>query len=138
MKPVICQVSGNTNEGVHADCVRACVCSILEMTPDEVPHFFNGADAEQAHSQMREWLARLGYAAAYVVLPGDMSFEQVMSYQVDYYGSREALLFASNRSGNHCVITQNGKIAHDPAWIKSEIIGPVEAGIWILIFLVRM
>lgn len=137
MKPVICQVSHNPPVS-HGDCVRACVASVLELVPDEVPHFFHDGNGNLAFDRMREFLRARGLIAAYFPLSGELLLSDVLEFMKREYAGIHYLMFCSNRDGNHCVVGENDTIVHDPAWIKCEIIGPHSDGLWILIILAKL
>lgn len=138
MKPEICMTKHDPDNGFYGDCVRACVASILELDSADVPHFFATNDPNKAHADMRHWLALKGYVPAYIVLDDKPELKEVLSYMVDHYGSREFMLFCGTNTGEHCVIGQNGKIAHDPAWIRSAEYTMLPGNLWVAILLVKL
>lgn len=75
MKPVLQSILGYDKEaGVHGDCFRACVASVLELSLEEVPHFAalprkqTPAGAIDWWEQFQEWLMERGLYAVEVHL----------------------------------------------------------------------
>lgn len=132
MTPEICLVKHNPPD-TYGDCVRACVASVLEMPAADVPHFYSDGDGEAAFDRMRVWLADRGRIPAYFPLHHE-TLDGVL-WAMKMYPDVEYLLFCSNGAGDHCVIGRNDEIIHDPAWYKTQIVGPHSSGVWIVIIL---
>lgn len=122
------------------DCVRACIASILEISPQTMPHFFEDigeVDTETLTRKMQEWLAARGYVAACLGLPGNWTLDEFLSYMGSVYPDRYYMLYCDS-GGDHAVVGHGGKIAHNPAWFKVAIDGSHSAGYWIVWFIARM
>lgn len=137
MQPVICQVKNNPPDS-YGDCVRACVASVLELEAREVPHFYETGDGELAFELMREFLREHGLIPAYFPVSGEASLQDVLEFMNDHYANVDYLMFCETNAGNHCVVGHNDVIIHDPAWVRSQIIGPHSQGVWIIIILARL
>ncbi|QWY83126.1 hypothetical protein [Rhizobium phage RHph_X2_24] len=135
MKPEMCRVKDNPPQS-YGDCVRACVASILEMSAETVPHFFENPEIGQM--EMQEWLAIRGQIAATIALPGDWSFDEVGHHMTGYYPNVHYMLWCSSGGGDHAVIGCNDEIAHDPAWYRRAIDGPHSAGFWIVWIIAKL
>lgn len=135
MKPEICKVK-NDPPNSYGDCVRACVASLLER--DDVPHFYEDGNGQAAFVRMREYLSQHGLIPAYFDLSGEATLHDILETVKETYGNVEFLLFCRNRSGDHCVIGRGNEIVHDPAWYRTEIVGPHSMGVWIVILLARI
>lgn len=122
------------------DCVRACIASILEMSARDVPHFFeafNGENADELNRNMQEWLARRGYVAAMIGLPGDWSLRRLLEYTEVTYPNVHFMLWCDS-GGDHAVIGCGSEIVHNPAWYKVAIDGPHSSGFWIVWLIARI
>jgi len=108
----------------------------MDMAPEAVPHFYEDGDGERAFDRMRAWLASYGRIPAYFSLPGDMPLDDVLHAASMY--RTEFMLFCSNSGGDHCVIGADGKIVHDPAWVRSRDLYPHSSGVWIVIILSKI
>jgi hypothetical protein len=113
--------------GEFGDCYRACIASILEMPPEQVPHF--GAlstDSEEMKVQLRAWLADRGLALFENWVSGQWSLEKVLKlFSKDSPGAPFILHGEAAIKGagdiNHAVVALDGKI-HDPS--GAGICGP--------------
>lgn len=85
---------------IPGDCVRACVCSILELPIEQVPHFVRWAGQDWANALV-EWCEKHEIFADW--------HNGVSSDHVPYM-----LCGPSPRNGRHAVVAQNGLIIHDP------------------------
>jgi hypothetical protein len=133
MTPEICRVSHNPERGQYADCVRACVASILDRPAVNVPHWFENPerDGENCQLNMQLWLAEQGKIAAMIGIPGNTPFPLLLAFMRDNYPDCYYMLWC-NSGGDHAIVGQNDKIVHNPAWIKSPVDGPHSSGFWIV------
>lgn len=140
MIPVICQTKHNPPES-YGDCVRACVASILELNPDQVPNFFATDNELQAHAMLREWLNdnHRMIPAFFLLKPTDNedAIYYVLKYMNDNYHDIYYILFC-NSGGDHAVVGFNNEIVHNPAWVRSPIKGPHSSGYWIVYILAKL
>ncbi len=89
MKPVF-QIKEN-------DCLSACIASILELNIKEVPIFVT-KDPYDMNIRADKWLRDRGYYLFY-------SESQLKEFSIT---------FLHNGANGHAVVSQNGKIVHDP------------------------
>lgn len=129
MKPVKQKYRHDPGNGIYGDCDRACIASMLELTCDDVPHFFDGPereDPEKAFKARREWLEERGVEFFVLnLLPGDMTPEGMINYLSIRNPGKYFLLTGESRNGTgHVVICRDGEIVHDPSLDGSGIVGP--------------
>ncbi len=122
--------------GVYGDCGRTVIACLLNMKPEEVPHFYDGvAEGNQeatntALASMVSWLEAQGFAYSTIPFIGYyLSVSEMLAYAgsvfpIGYY----ILLGMSANSHNHVVVCKGDKIIHDPAIDNSGIIGPANDG----------
>lgn len=95
---------------VPGDCLRACVCSILEMGIDDVPHFI--IEQDDWVGKMIQWLNSKGYE-----FKGCKYGTDVLTYDkgIDgYYIVNGLSRFFLNGKTRHSVVFKDGKMVHDP------------------------
>jgi hypothetical protein len=86
------------NENIKGDCFRACICSLLEISDNDVPNFIDDNNyPEKLYDWMQENKLNL-YASEKP--PKDI--EYYMAWGI------------SPRGNKHSVIYKNGKLVHDP------------------------
>jgi hypothetical protein len=101
---------------------------VLNLPFDQVPHFYHdGCDGETGIKRLSDWLANwtcpLGAFRAYY--PGDASVADILSQNSVFNPDALYLLFGVTQSGGaHVVVCRGGAIEHDPAWVKSPMVGP--------------
>jgi hypothetical protein len=118
--------------GVHGDCFRTTIACLLDMKPNEVPHFFQmDADApvkqiEEAWECVRAWLAVKGFSIFTVPFQGEIGglFQTMKAQNPGIY----YMLGGASPNANHQVICCEDKIVHDPNPEKPGIIGPSSDG----------
>jgi hypothetical protein len=100
--------------GISGDCFRACVASLLEADPTEIPHV-HGDITDEAWEQMyRDWLHARGWRWIALPLRAD-SVEQALSVTAKWADGLPHIFGGIGRRGyGHVVIAQQGKIIHDP------------------------
>ena len=99
----------------RGDCLRACVCSVLELTSDEVPNF-----AESGFfAGVRDWLAQRGQRFFWVAVDDDLErhyFGYVPEYLLVWGESPRPR--ANGHSKRHIVVARSDgygiRIVHDP------------------------
>ena len=109
MIPVDQQILHDPENGQYGDCQRACIASLLELHPSEVPHFFESGNDAEFFKTMNNFLRSLGLFHLQTQ-PVDFSLEQFM-------GScpRHHMIYGKTvRDTQHAVIGLDGKIVHDP------------------------
>lgn len=113
----ICQVKHDPPH-TYGDCIAACIRTLIDS--DEVPNYFTDQGAEWAWSKTRDWLAERGKFIFLVEVEDPWLYMEVNNAAIPM------ILLGQNSEGvDHCVITRNGVIVHDPAWYKNEMVGPL-------------
>lgn len=132
MIPVHCRVKHDPPNS-YGDCLRACIASLLEMEPDDVPHFAdNGVDWPTMLADLRAWLLdAIGEYAWVVQYSSEASDAEIRSLIAELNPKQYYLLF----SEDHVVVCLDDKIVHDPAWYRTALRTPREA--WTVMVLVR-
>lgn len=121
------QLNGHNPEaGEIGDCFRTVIACLLDMRPEEVPHFFDYCRTDEDSGD-------LGWDRALMFLHerGLHRFSFHVNSMEDVKMLSETnpdcymLLTGLSRNGvNHVVIYRNGQIAHDPSKNDSGIVGP--------------
>ena len=141
MKPVMCMVKDDPENGSYGDCVRACLASMLELESSEVPHFFadySEEDVQRQNREMQEWFAERGLTLAFLGLPGGWSQTRFFEYMRKHYKDREYMLWADFGSGDHAVVCQGGEIVHNPAWYRTGLNCSHSSGYWIAVLIAKL
>jgi len=127
--------------GIFGDCYRTAIGCLLDMPPEQVPHFYDGltqeSDATEANNAVRYWLSQQGYALVTIAFENctldDLLYTQRHNNPKLYY-------LISGKSGahdcNHIVVACGGQIVWDPSKKDSGISGPNQNNQFIIEFLV--
>ncbi len=125
------------DKGEIGDCFRTCIACILDLEPEDVPHFsathFGKPDEEYGDltwADVRNWLFARNLDITTVGTPGDWSLQQILEVAGSWCGPEVCyLLFGKSRNNSdHVVVCQNANIIHDPSIDRSGIVGPSEDG----------
>lgn len=113
--------------GVYGDCHRTAIACLLDLEPDQVPHFGSDyTDSEAFHRREKEWLASNGWCAVSNAFdaPLDLVLRAQASINPDVY----YLLGGKSRTGcGHTVIACGDCIVWDPSLDDSGIVGPFDS-----------
>lgn len=139
MIPAMCRVSHKPDERQYGDCVRACIATILELDTEAVPHFaHDDPDGITLANRVRSYLmpSHTIYAVAY---PGDTTMAELLEYIGEQNPGATYMLFGGTvDGGNHVVVCQDAKVAHNPAWYGCSLIGPGDSGWWVVWVVARL
>lgn len=132
MKPQMMLNNHDPENGEWGDCDRACLASILEMDPEDVPHFYEGASNDQESPEnfefwfrRRQWLRQQGWDVIPHSLARPLDDILLDAEALDAY--RYWLLIGKSRTGvAHTVVCLGGEIIHDPSPVGAGIVGPLE------------
>lgn len=99
-----------TQLGKHGNCMSACLASLLDLSIDEVPNFFEtcGENVDAWTTGIKEFLKERGYDfIAVSLLTVDTSYLETLDGHVIVSGQ-------SPRGLLHATIWKNGKMVFDP------------------------
>jgi hypothetical protein len=128
------------DEGVFGDCHRTAIACLLDLNPDDVPHFNHDAPgAETFNRRVAEWLASRGLCEASVAYNDD-GLQKVLDVVKHCSPGVYFLLGGQSRSGcNHTVIGCDGAIVWDPSPTDAGIVGPCDTdGLYWITFLLPL
>lgn len=111
--------------GQLGDCFRTALACLLDLEPEEVPHFF--ATTKQYKTGIKksnEWLANRGlYLISIPYLNEDV--QAILDTIGGINPGLHYILTGESRTGvNHNVICLNNKVVWDPSLTNAGIIGP--------------
>lgn len=98
MRPIFQKNINNPDKNIVGDCLRACVCSLLEISDENVPNF---AEDKNYPMQLNNFLKEKGYR---------MRHSEFEPKNIDCYMAWGI----SPRGLNHSVIYHSGELVHDP------------------------
>lgn len=123
----------NPEEGIWGDCHRTAIGCLLDIPPENVPHFMEGGK-EDWHKAEEAWLREKGLKAFVVLFQADLDkvLEHLELMNPKVYG----LLGGMSRTGcGHSVVICGGEIVWDPSLNDSGIVGPMDDGFyWVTYF----
>lgn len=121
--------------GIHGDCHRAAIASILELPINNVPHFGDGGpDATEFVKRVDTFLwlhDMIQITILYNCELSDVLYVVGTMNPDTYYllGGR------SKNAVDHTVVCLNDQIVHDPAIDGSGIVGPCNDGFYWITFI---
>lgn len=131
MTPAMCQTKHEPPSS-YGDCLRACIATIMDLPPEQVPHFADkGATAQEALAHARQWLGEQGLTIATFGLPGSEPLSDVLEYMGSVNSTVTWLLFGSTdleAVSLHVNVCHGGQVVHDPAWVPTSIKSPYREG----------
>jgi len=124
MTPRVCKIKHNPPKS-YGDCVAACVATLIDR--DDVPHTFDGRDAESAWSDLRAYLNQHGMTLSVFASEEDPRDHMGVNNPDTPY-----MLMCSTSEGNHAVVCVGSEVFHDPSWYKMIIRGGTDMGVWVV------
>lgn len=131
-------------DGQFGDCYRTAIACVLEMPPEEVPHFYNGdhstLDLDECWIEITGWLNEMGYNIIPVTYDGEYSLDQILSHGARTANGMHWFLSGSSGSSGHVVVCKDNEIIHDPSKKSRSsggLIGPCNNGFWEVEILVK-
>jgi len=123
-------VKHDPDNGRYGDCFRTCLACLLNVPPEDVPHFLaEGNDA--FWPAVTEWLSHHKLSLFHVPFSGDDLQGLFRSMQHLNPDLLYLLAGKSPRGVNHQVIAQGDRILHDPSTEGGGLVGPcVEDGMY--------
>lgn len=125
------------HKGIYGDCHRAAIACVLDLRPEDVPHFGEHGDDDPVAwtREVNEFLALHGMTSLAIPFPGD-DLKAVLHCVSTVNPGVYYLLTGKSRTGtNHNVVCLDGRIIHDPSLDDAGIIGPCNDGLyWVQFF----
>lgn len=135
MKPQPMIVTHDPEHQHFGDCARACIASVLELEPHEVPHFYHDGVGENGHQRMQAFLVERGICLVQVPVAAkqaDMELDLADVLAIaDYWtdGLMHYMLGGKSETGcGHFVLAKGAEIVHNPG--GADLIGPQDDGFW--------
>lgn len=116
-------------QGTVGDCHRTAIACMLDLQPDEVPHFMKDhwEDPVTAHQEFSKFLASRGLAQVNVIY--ECTLEQLLHSLGTMNPYARYLLGGRSANGtNHTVVARGKQIEWDPSMDDSGIVGPCDDG----------
>lgn len=131
MIPVDQQIMHDPDNGVYGDCMRACIASLLEVSLEQVPHFYRDGD-EYFDFYLNQFLAENGLSAV------SFNYFDITHAPKAVNGVTNIYYIVSGQTSRgtyHAVIGCNGEIVHDPHPSKTGLIG--DESTWHIQFIIK-
>jgi len=129
----------NPEEGIFGDCFRTALACLLDMVPEQVPHFMQGIQSTDEFESVEikraidDWLALRNLTKIDIPyhIPGAPP-----TALMEHLGNRDGedmcyLLTGRSRSAIHVVICRGSKFLWDPSPTNIGIISPIKDLYWI-------
>lgn len=123
------------DNGVYGDCHRTAIACVLDMEPEDVPHFAEHFDdADKFNAAAEAFLRSKGLTSVAIAFTG--SLDDVLATVARLNGDDLIyLLGGESRTGvNHTVVCRGDSIIHDPSLNDAGIVGPCDDGFYWLTF----
>lgn len=129
MKPVDQLVLHRPEEGQHGDCMRAMICTLLDLKPDQVPHFLEDgiSDGAAFNRRVNDFLRPRNLAYLPV---GDLSdfFEPL-----GITGLHHEISGQTERGTCHACAAVDGVMVHDPHPSRAGLLKVDSYGVFIVL-----
>ena len=108
-----------TSLGEWGDCERTAIACLLDLRPEDVPHWNHGVDGrgpmeDHARTIRTRWLAERGLFLVSINLAAD-SFDQITEWvATNHPGIHYLVGGMAGRAVNHVVICRDRELVHDP------------------------
>lgn len=123
MTPRKSTISHDPKTGKWGDCWRACLASLLDLEPHQVPHFHDRGNP-RAWEMTREWLVGRGLCLVSVPIKEE-SPERATEFAGSICPDAHYLVTGRGHSGAlHTVVCKGAEVVHDPT--GSGLLGPNE------------
>ena len=128
-------IKHNPAQGQFGDCYRTALACILDMAPEDVPHY---ADREDWLDLSNKWLKSQGFGNFSVAFKVDSYKDVIRGLGVTNPDIYYILRGASAAGPNHCFIGVNNDIIHDVSGRCELPTGPCKDGLYWLQVLVSI
>lgn len=146
MTPHLQRFLHDPEAGVWGDCDRTALACLLDLEPEQVPHFMHGAPINEpmppAIAAWRQsWLRERGLveveaaypAAAFASLADLLAFWAGMSPGLHY-----RVVGRAPRGVDHVVVARDHLIVHDPHPAGGGLVGPAGSGCYHVLTLAKL
>jgi len=124
MTPHIQRIKHDPENGQYGDCYRTAIACLLDVEPEEVPHFCI-PEISDPHDLMSHWLLEYKKCSIFTsVFSGDNTYKEVLQYVEFNNKNIYYLLSARSKIANHIWICINNEIVHDPSGNNITPLGP--------------
>lgn len=118
------------DNGVWGDCYRTAIGCLLDLPPDEVPHFADGGIVpEKTQKAIQAWLAPRHIALMGFPFLGELA-DVLRAMKLVNPGVHYLLAGQSRTGVAHVVVARDDRIVHDPSPSNPGIIGPEDDGFY--------
>lgn len=118
------------DNGKYGDCFRTALACLLDMEPEDVPHFMHGApEAEEFWAIVDEWLNDNGYSLFTVAYSSGLELVQ-KGMKNQNPGLLYLIAGTSPRGTTHQCIGFEDQVIHDPHPEGGGLVGPVDDGLY--------
>lgn len=127
MTPHTQRIKHDPKNGQWGDCYQTAIACLLDMDPEDVPHFMHG-DSENAYKKTSEWLRGRGYNR--FTMPY-FTYNIQLILDIMKVNNENIYYFIQGKSSvgaNHIFIGLNDKIVHDPSGRNETPYGPCDEG----------
>ena len=134
MTPYKQTVGHDPEQGIFGDCYRTAVGCLMDLSPDQVPHWYEGCGPDESLEDdlarlaaMQQWLNCRGYHLVRIYYRDDsLDRDFIMeSMAVDNPGVYYILSGESVFGTPHSVICMDDTMVHDPSPMGTGIVGPL-------------
>lgn len=122
------QLNGHDpDQGIWGDCFRTCIACLLDMEPEEVPHFADGdVTGKQVVDACQRWLGERGLYLVCMHYEAEHSLRDIMqSVTHNNPGLRYMVSGKSPRGTCHVVVFKDDAVDWDPG--LGEVSDPDES-----------
>ncbi len=132
------------DNGIYGDCHRTAIACLLDLKPQDVPHFYELKVEALQRGEEYEWRAEVerflngkGYTQADITYSSNL--DDLFRY-MDLLNPRTLYLLGgtSPREFNHTVICRGGGFEWDPHPDSDFVNGPLDNGIFEITFLLPL
>lgn len=117
-------------EGIYGDCYRTVLACLLDLSPEQVPHFHREMTGWENQTIYREWLAERGLCLIETSWPGTWDLQTDLLDRMHHIcGSAHYMLSGvSPRGFPHIVICRGAEMVWDTHPDNTFIVGPCTDG----------
>lgn len=129
---------------IYGDCHRTAIACLLDIQPEDVPHFYLLKVEAQERGESYDWRAEVErFLNTHGITQADVAFGSTL-YELfkymDAVNPQTLYLLGgeSPRGVNHTVICRGGSFEWDPHPDDSFVVGPLDSGYYEVTFLLPL